>query len=83
MKDLMFSELRRFRWLALVVFVAHTLLLVFLHRVSNLLQQSFLESLPMLLIYIGLGIALSIAQVGSYRKPSQWAWLIHRPLAAS
>ncbi|MEZ5439530.1 MAG: hypothetical protein R3F12_14405 [Lysobacteraceae bacterium] len=83
MKDLMFSELRRFRWLALVVFVAHTLLLVFLHRVSNLLQQSFLESLPMLLIYIGLGIALSIAQVGSYRKPSQWAWLIHRPLAPS
>ncbi|HEX7030384.1 MAG TPA: hypothetical protein VF254_07290 [Gammaproteobacteria bacterium] len=81
MKDLFFSELRRFRWLALVAFTANFLLLLFLHRVSNLLQQSWLDALPMLFIYLAAGLALAIAQVGSYRKPSQWAWLIHRPLS--
>lgn len=83
MKDLVFSELRRFRWLALVAFTAHLLVLLFLHRVSNLLQQSWLDALPMLFVYMGTGMALAVAQVGSYRKPSQWAWLIHRPLAPS
>lgn len=83
MKDLVFSELRRFRWLALATFTAHLLLLLFLHRVSNLLQQSYPDALPMLFIYLGVGLALAIAQVGSYRKPGQWAWLIHRPLAPS
>lgn len=83
MKDLIFSELRRFHRLALVAFFAHLLVLLFLHRVGNLLQQSYLEALPMLLIYMAAGLALAIAQLGSYRKPSQWAWLIHRPLAPS
>lgn len=83
MKDLIFSELRRFRWLALVAFMAHLLVLLFLNRVSNLLQQSFLEGLPMLFIFMAMGLALAVAQVGSYRKSSQWAWLIHRPLAPS
>lgn len=83
MKDLFFSELRRFRWLAAIAFTANFLLLLFLHRVSDLLQQSWLDALPMLFIYLAIGLALAIAQVGSYRKPSQWAWLIHRPLAPS
>ncbi|PKM07953.1 MAG: hypothetical protein CVV14_06135 [Gammaproteobacteria bacterium HGW-Gammaproteobacteria-4] len=81
MKDLMISELRRFRWLALVAGAVNLLLLLFLNRVSDLLQMSFLDALPMLFIYVAVGLALAIAQVGSYRKPSQWAWLIHRPLA--
>lgn len=83
MKDLIYSELRRFRWLALVAFTVHLLVLLFLNRVSNLLQQSFLEGLPMLFIFLAMGLALAVVQVGSYRKPSQWAWLIHRPMAPS
>ena len=83
MMDLIRSELRRFRWLALVAAVANLLLLVFLNRVSDLLQMTFLDQLPLLFIYMAAGLALAIAQVGSYRKPSQWAWLIHRPLAPS
>lgn len=81
MKDLMISELRRFRWLALIAGIANLLLLLFMNRVSDLLQMPFTDALPMLFIYMAAGLALAIAQVGSYRKPSQWAWLIHRPLA--
>lgn len=83
MRDLIISELRRFRWLALVAFTVNFLVLLFFNRVSNLLQQSFLDALPMLFIYMLAGLAFAIAQVGSYRKPSQWVWLIHRPLAPS
>ncbi len=83
MKDLIFSELRRFRWLALVAFVVHFLVLIFFNRVGNLLQQPFTGSLVMLVIYMLAGLAFAVAQVGSYRKPSQWAWLMHRPLAPS
>lgn len=81
MKDLMISELRRFRWLALVASATNLLLLLFLNRVSDLLQMSFVDALPMLFIYMAVGLALALAQVGSYRGPSQWAWLMHRPLA--
>lgn len=81
MKDLILSELRRFRWLALMAFSIHLLLLMFFNRVSDLLQQSFIESLPMLFVYMAAGLVFAVMQVGSYRKPSQWAWLMHRPLA--
>lgn len=83
MKDLMISELRRFRWLALVVGIANLLLLIFINRINNLMQMTFFDALPILFIYMTVGLAFAITQVGSYRKPSQWAWLIHRPLAPS
>ena len=83
MKDLILSELRRFRWLALTAFTAHLLVLLFLNRISDLFQQSYLDALPMLFTYMAAGLAFSVAQIGGYRKPSQWAWLIHRPLAPS
>lgn len=82
MKDLYFSELRRFRWIALAAGIANLLLLVFLNRVGDLLQSSYFHGL-LLLIAMASGVALAIFQVGSYRKPSQWAWLIHRPLSTS
>ncbi|NII11060.1 hypothetical protein [Oleiagrimonas sp. C23AA] len=83
MKDLIFSELRRFRWLALAIFGIHVLALLFVNRISNLLQQSFAMSLGILLVYMAIGLIFAAIQVGSYRKPSQWIWLIHRPLAPS
>jgi len=82
MKDLYFSELRRFRLLALVVAVANLLLLMFFNRLEDLLQSGTLHGV-FLFIYILIGLGLAIMQVGAYRKPSQWAWLIHRPLATS
>src|SRR3990167_5365586 len=81
MKDLFFSELRRFRRLTLLVAVAHLLLLLFLNRTTNLLQQPYFDSMVLFGVYLLLGLALAVIQVGSYRKPSQWLWLIHRPLS--
>ncbi len=81
MKDLFFSEWSRFRRHTFIVFVVHALALLFLSRVTNVLQMPYEDHGAMLLIYILLGITLAVLQVGSYRKPSQWLWLIHRPLA--
>ncbi|NQD36819.1 hypothetical protein HPT27_07250 [Permianibacter sp. IMCC34836] len=83
MKDLFFSELRRFRKLALAAAVIHLLLLLFVGRMNDLLQQAYFQSAPIFAFYLLLGLALAIYQVGSYRKPSQWLWLIHRPLPTS
>ena len=82
MKDLYFSELRRFRLPAMLAAVANLLLLMFFNRLEDLLQASTLHGI-FLLIYTLIGLGLAIMQVGAYRKPSQWAWLIHRPLATS
>lgn len=81
MKDLFFSELRRFRRLTLLAATGHLLLLLFLNRTTNLLQQAYFDSMVLFGVYLLLGLALAVVQVGSYRKPSQWLWLIHRPLS--
>lgn len=83
MKDLFFSELRRFRYTALIAGVVHLLLLLFLNRMNDLLQQAYFESVPFFGFYLLVGLALALVQVGSYRKPSQWLWLMHRPLPTS
>ena len=83
MKDLFFSELRRFRLAAFIAMFAHVLILLILSRMTNLLQQPYFESVPFFAFYLVLGLALALMQVGSYRKPSQWLWLMHRPLSTS
>lgn len=80
MRDLFVSEWRRFRRAAWGVLLAHALGLVFLSRAVDLLQLGYGDHAAMLLLYIVLGFVLALVQVGSYRKPSQWLWLIHRPL---
>lgn len=81
MFDLLYSEWRRFRGYALVAALIHLLLLVFLQRTVDLLQMAYFEAAAVLGVYLLAGITLAVVQVGSYRKPSQWLWLIHRPLA--
>lgn len=80
MKDLLLSEWRRFSRLAMVGAVLHLLALLFLNRTTNLLALTYFEALPMWVLYSLLGLTLGVIQVGSYRKPSQWLWLLHRPL---
>ncbi len=81
MKDLLWSELRRFHRLALLIAGMHLLILSFLYRMSDLLQMNYLDCMPFLGAYLLVGLALAIAQVGSYRHPSRWLWLVHRPLS--
>jgi hypothetical protein len=80
-RDLLAAEWRRFRRHALAAAVCHGLVLLFLSQVTSVLQLSCDSQALMLAIYMLLGLALALVQVGGYRKPSQWMWLMHRPLA--
>jgi len=81
MKDLFLSEWRRFRRHTLIATLSHALSLLFLSRVTYVLQLGYEDQGMLLVIYMLLGLTLAVVQIGSYRKPSQWLWLIHRPLA--
>ncbi|MGQ0551682.1 MAG: hypothetical protein ACT4PU_00510 [Planctomycetota bacterium] len=81
MNDLLRSEWCRFRRLALIVGLCHGLALVLLSRVDDVPQLGFEDQAAMLVVYMLLGLVLALLQVGSYRQPSRWLWLIHRPLA--
>jgi hypothetical protein len=81
MKHLFLSEWHRFRRYALAVGVVHALALLFLSRVTNLVQRPYDDHAAMLFLYMAIGLVLGVVQVGSYRKPSQWLWLMHRPLS--
>lgn len=80
MKDLFLSELRRFRTMTVIAGVLHLLVLQFLNRMNDLLQLTYFEGAPFFGFYLLLGLGFALIQIGSYRKPSQWLWLIHRPL---
>ena len=80
MNDLIRSEWRRFRRLALIVAVCHAIGLVLLSRVADVPQLGYEDQGALLVAYMLLGLTLSLLQVGSYRQRSRWLWLIHRPL---
>lgn len=81
MNDLICSEWRRFRWLALIVALCHGLALVLISRVADVAQLGYEDQGALLVVYMLLGLVLALLQVGSYRQTSRWLWLIHRPLA--
>ena len=81
MKDLIHSEWRRFRRLTLIFAGGHALALLFLARLTVLPQLAAGDQGAMLFVYLLTGVALALVQVGSYRAPSRWLWLMHRPLS--
>lgn len=80
MSLLMRCEWRRFSRLTLVVGTVHLAALFLLGRVSDPLRWSAEDQLAILVVFMLLGGTLATIQVGAYRRPSQWLWLIHRPL---
>ena len=58
----------------------HGLALLLLSRVVDVPQLGYEDQGMMLAVYMLLGLALALLQVGSYRQTSRWLWLIHRPL---
>ncbi len=80
MKALFTSELRRFRNAALITAVLHLLMQLFASRVTDLLQLRWEQHVVALLLYMLAGIAFAVYQFGTYRQPSRWLWLLHRPL---
>ena len=81
MFDFFKSELLRFRGWALLAALVHLLALAFMARVVDLGQQPLVVHRVIGGLYALCGLLLGLYQMGSYRKPSQWVSLLHRPLA--
>ena len=79
MSGLLRSELLRFRFWIIAVALAHLAALGFLHNVGVLLLPDAAGIGA--LAYSVLGLALGLVQMSGYRRLSQWAWLVHRPLS--
>ncbi len=83
MFDLIRAEVRRFsRWILLATFV-HLLLLQFMNRVADMLNQNYETDTTLVAVYAFLAMTFALYQMGGYTKPNQWLWLIHRPLSVS
>lgn len=81
MYDFFKSELIRFRGWALLAAIVHLLALAFMARVVDLAQQPLVVHRVIGGVYALCGLLLGLYQMGSYRKPSQWLSLLHRPMA--
>ncbi|MES2321089.1 MAG: hypothetical protein V4633_02375 [Pseudomonadota bacterium] len=81
MRDLYFSELRRFRNSALIFAAVHLALQLFVHRMSDLLQKGWEIHMVALALYLIAALAFALVQFGGYRQPGRWLWLLHRPLS--
>ena len=80
MKDLYLSEIRRFRNAALIFAAVHLILQLFIHRILDVPQQRWERHVVMLAPFFLSGLGFAMYQFGSYRQPSRWLWLLHRPL---
>jgi hypothetical protein len=80
MKDIYLGELRRFRNAALIFAAVHLLLQLFINRLFDVPQQRWEWHMVMLAPYFLSGLGFALYQFGSYRQPSRWLWLLHRPL---
>jgi len=80
MKELFLSELRRFRGAALIAAGVHLMLQLCASRLSDPLLLSWQPHAIFLLFYLLCGFGFAVYQFGTYRQPSRWIWLLHRPL---
>src|SRR4051812_12808542 len=80
MLDLFFAELRRFRTAALIYFAASLLLLTLLNQMLDIATAQREVHFVLLLLYMLSGLGFGLYQFGTYRQPSRWIWLQHRPL---
>ncbi|MEO3713365.1 hypothetical protein [Roseateles flavus] len=79
-RDLFLGELRRFRLLAALLAGAHLLVLLFLNRMTDMQQQPHEVERLFMAVYMAGAFSLGLYQLGVYRRPSRWLWLLHRPL---
>ena len=81
MFELFKAELLRFRQWALALAGVHFIALGFLTRVVDLAQQPLVVHWSFGGTYAALGLLLGLYQMGTYRKPSAWLNMLHRPLS--
>ena len=80
MRDFFFSEFRRFRSAALIFAAVHLVLQLFVNRLFDFLQLRYEPHMIALTVYMLAGLAFAMVQFGTYRQPSRWLWLLHRPM---
>jgi hypothetical protein len=80
MRDLFKAELLRFRGWAIACAVANLLVLGSMTRLVDLAQQPLPVYQVFGMVYVLVGLLLGLYQMGSYRRPSRWLNLLHRPL---
>jgi hypothetical protein len=80
MLEFFLAELRRFRNGAAAYCAANFILLTVAQQMINIPGAPFGLHLVMLLFYMLSGLGFALYQFGSYRQPSRWIWLQHRPV---
>jgi len=80
MRELFLSEFRRFAGLAAVAAGVHLVVQIFLNRTMDFPHMPWQPHLVTAVVYMLCGLALALYQFGTYRQPSRWIWLMHRPL---
>jgi hypothetical protein len=80
MIELFLSELRRFRNGALIYFAATLVLVTVLNQLVDIATGMRELHIVLLLLYALSGLGFGLYQFGTYRQPSRWIWLQHRPL---
>jgi hypothetical protein len=80
MLEFYLAELRRFRNGAAACCAANFILLTVAQQMINIPGAPFGLHLVMLLFYMLSGLGFALYQFGSYRQPSRWIWLQHRPV---
>lgn len=81
MRDLFKSEVMRYRGWALALAAMHLAVAAFMNRMVDLMQQPLQVYRYFALIYVLVGLLFGLYQMGGYRKPNQWLYLLHRPLS--
>lgn len=82
MLEIFKAELLRFRAWALVLGLLHLFALAFTNRMVDLAQQPLAVYMTFGALYALLGVLFGAFQMGTYRKPSAWLNLLHRPVAS-
>jgi hypothetical protein len=80
MIELFLSELRRFRNAAAIYFAASLVLVTVANQMFDIANEMLGLHNVLLLLYALTGLAFGLYQFGTYRQPSRWIWLQHRPL---
>jgi hypothetical protein len=80
MHELFLAELRRFRNGAAAYGLANLIALTVLQQIIDVPNAPVGLHVIMLGFYMLSGLALAVFQFGSYRQPSRWIWLQHRPV---
>ena len=75
------AELVRFRSWTLALAAVHLLTLGFMTRVTDLAQLSGDVQRTVGGVYLVIGLLFGLYQMGTYRRPSLWLNLLHRPLS--